>query len=170
VIFGRKFQDLTNATRRRNLGPRGGIFIVRELRRGERVSNALADGARQAVRLLAWQLSATLLCALTAAAVWGVKAGLSVCAGGVIGSIWTAYMAWALFRHSLNHGRGMSVMSFVGAWVIKLVLTVGLLAAAFASRVFLAPGLLAGLGLAMLAYWLVMVVPGVLHADSSDGK
>jgi ATP synthase protein I len=132
--------------------------------------NVLADAARQSVRILMWQASAIVTFALVCAVVWGVRAGGSALAGGAIGLLWTAYMAWTFFKHSLSHGVRMSPLTFVAAWVIKLVLTVSLLFIAIRSRALLPLAVLAGLGMALVSYWFLMAFPQVMHADGADGK
>lgn len=62
-------------------------------------------------------------------------------------------MAFALFKHSVNHGVRLSAASFLGAWLIKLALTVGLLVVAFRSQALVPLAVLAGLFTALLAYW-----------------
>jgi F0F1-type ATP synthase assembly protein I len=131
--------------------------------------NGLADAARDALRILVWQLGWIAAAAFVGALVWGLNAALSILIGGAIGSIWTIYMALTLFKHSLSHGVRMSPVSFLLAWVIKLGLTFGLLIIAFRSKLFAPLGLLGGLFGALLAYWAWLVVRGK-HADSADGK
>lgn len=107
--------------------------------------------------------------ALVGAIVWDRRAAFGILAGGAIGSIWTIYMALTLFKHSLTHGVRMSALSFMVAWMIKLVLTVSLLVIAFRSGLFAPLGLLGGLFVALLAYW-VWLTFRVNHAGGADGK
>jgi len=117
-----------------------------------------------------WQACAIGGFALACGVFWGVRAGGSALAGGAIGLIWTAYMAWTLFKHSLNHGARMSVLTFVAAWVVKLAVTVSLLFIAIRSRALVPLAVLAGLGMALVTYWFLMAFPQVMHADGADGK
>ena len=119
--------------------------------------------------MLAWQMGWIVSIAALSAIVWGQRAALGVFVGGAIGSIWTIYMALTLFKHSLTHGVRMSALSFVTAWMIKLVLTIGGLVMAFRSGLFAPLGILGGLFVALLAYW-VWLTFRVNHADRSDGK
>jgi F0F1-type ATP synthase assembly protein I len=115
-------------------------------------SNVLADAARRALRTLMWQAVVVMILAAVATMFWDVRAGVSVLAGGGIGLIWTMYMAYALFKHSLNHGVHMTALTFVTGWLIKVALTVALLIAAFRSGAFVPPAVLAGLACALVAY------------------
>jgi F0F1-type ATP synthase assembly protein I len=130
--------------------------------------NVLADAARDALRILAWQLGWVVAIALLGAFGWGSKTALAVLVGGAIGSLWTIYMALTLFKHSLTHGVRMSAASFLLAWVIKLGLTIGLLVIAFRSRIFAPLGLLCGLFGALAAYWAWLLRRK--HAVNADGK
>lgn len=130
-------------------------------------SNVLADAARRALRTLLWQLIAVLMLAAMAAVLWNVRTGVSVLAGGGIGLIWTMYMAYTLFKHSLNHGVHMTALTFVSGWLIKVALTVALLIAAFKSGALVPPAVLAGLAGALIAYGLAQ---GLLAARPGAGK
>ena len=132
-------------------------------------ANVLATAARQSLRILRWQVGWVAGAAGLFAAEWGFKAGWSVLAGGGIGLIWTVYMAIALYRHSLDYGVRMSALSFVGGWAIKIVLTISLLIVAFRSAAIAPLPLLAGLFVAMVAYWAYLSFR-VGHAGVADGK
>jgi hypothetical protein len=164
-IFWPDFSWFSNATRCRTLGPRSGIFVAHlSVSR-----NVLADAAREAVAMLAWQMGWIVAIAGVCAIASGQRLALAILAGGAIGSIWTIYMAFTLFKHSLSHGVQMGALSFMVAWVVKLALTVGLLIVAFRSRLFDPLGLLGGLATALVAYW-VRLTFRVNHADRADGK
>jgi len=107
--------------------------------------------------------------AFVGALAWNRNVALAIVVGGAIGSIWTIYMAMTLFKHSVFHGARMGVGSFFAAWVIKLGLTIGLLVIAFRSRLFVPLGLLSGLFVALLSYWMWLTFR-VNHADNADGK
>jgi F0F1-type ATP synthase assembly protein I len=128
-------------------------------------SNALAEAARQSLRILRWQASWIAALALAGGAIFGLRTAASIAAGGGIGLLWTAYMAAVLFRHSLNHGVRMGVVSVLGSWVIKVVATLSLLVLAFRSKVLIPPAVLAGLFGAMVAYWGWLAFRG-----AADGK
>ncbi len=103
--------------------------------------------------MLLWQAGCVAGLAVVSAIFWDIKAGWSALAGGGIGLIWTVYMTLTLFRHSLAHGVHMSAMTFVAGWLIKVVLTIGLLVLAFRSKAIEPLPLLAGLSGALIAYW-----------------
>jgi F0F1-type ATP synthase assembly protein I len=132
-------------------------------------SNSLGSAARQSAKILQWQSIWVVAMAIIGGVLFGRRAGWSVLVGGGIGSLWTAYMAFTLFRHSLNHGARMSAASFVVAWLVKLVFTFGLLAIAFSSKAMAPLGLIAGLFGALLAYWVCLAF-GRSQRDSATGK
>ena len=114
---------------------------------------------------MGWIVAVALLGALA----WNRNVAIGIVIGGGIGSIWTIYMALTLFKHSVFHGARMSAVSFLVAWVAKLGLTIGLLIIAFRSKLFAPLGLLGGLGVALVSYW-VWLTFRVNHADRADGK
>lgn len=135
----------------------------------------LAAAARDAVRILLWQVGCIAVGAVAAGALWGVRVGWSVLAGGGIGLIWTIYMALTFYHHGLvakvrPDKAGLGVGSFLLGWLIKVSLTISLLVIAFRSKALVAPALLAGVGLALLAYWVWLAFVRVKHANSADGK
>ena len=130
-----------------------GIFVVHSEPKSVVSRNGLADAARQSLGILRWQLGWIVAAALVSGLALEARVGWSVLTGGVIGSIWTVYMALTLFKHSLSHGARMSALSFMLAWIIKVVLTISLLVIAFRSGVFVPLALLGGLFCAMAAYW-----------------
>ena len=163
--FWPEFSWFFNATRCRTLGPRSGIFVAHlPVSR-----NVLADAAREALRILAWQMGWIVAVALVGALAWNRNVAIAIVIGGGIGSIWTIYMALTLFKHSVFHGARMSALSFMVAWVIKLGLTIGLLIIAFRSKLFAPLGLLGGLAVALVSYWGWLTFR-VNHADRADGK
>lgn len=116
-------------------------------------SNSLGNAVRQSVKILQWQLVGVVAMAAAAAVLFDMRAGWSVLAGGGIGLLWTVYMAFTLYRHSLNHGAHLGAASFVTAWLVKMLFTLGLLVIAFRSAAMAPLGLIAGLFGALLAYW-----------------
>jgi F0F1-type ATP synthase assembly protein I len=115
--------------------------------------NPLARAARQSLRMLVWQAGCVLAVSAVLAIFAGERTAWSALIGGGIGLVWTAYMALVLFKHSLTHGVRMSAATFLLGWLVKLVLTIGLLVAAFRSHRVAGLPLLGGLGTALLAYW-----------------
>ena len=115
--------------------------------------NVLADAARESLKIMWWQLGWAAAVAVFCAALFGARAGWSALAGAGIGLIWTVYMAFAQFRHSLNHGVRLSAVGFFAGWMIKVALTVSLLVIAFRSAAMTPLAVLAGLFGAMVSYW-----------------
>ena len=116
-------------------------------------TNSLGRTARQSVKILQWQLAWIVAMALIGALAFDGRAGWSVLAGGGIVILWTAYMAFTLYRHSLNRGARLGMATFMIAWLVKMVFTIGLLVVAFSSKALAPLGLIAGLFGALLAYW-----------------
>ena len=131
--------------------------------------NALAAAARQSLRILLWQALWIGVLAAIFAATLDMRAALSALAGGGIGQVWTVYMAWALYKHSLTHGVRMSPLSFLAGWLFKVVVTISLLLVVLRSRMFAPLAVLAGLFGAMVAYWAWFVF-GKKYANDADGK
>ena len=131
--------------------------------------NALAAAARQSLRILLWQALWIGVLAAIFAATLDMRAALSALAGGGIGLVWTVYMAWALYKHSLTHGVRMSPLSFLAGWLFKVVVTISLLLVVLRSRMFAPLAVLAGLFGAMVAYWAWFVF-GKKYASNADGK
>ena len=132
-------------------------------------TNALANAARQSVRILVWQVLWIGALATKFAVTLGTKAAVSALVGGGIGLVWTVYMALVLFKHSLTHGVRLSAISFFAGWLFKVVMTVALLVIALRSKALVPLFVLAGLFGAMVAYWSWFVF-GKQHANDADGK
>ena len=132
-------------------------------------SNALAAAARQSLRILLWQALWIGVLAAIFAVTLDTRAALSALAGGGIGLVWTVYMAWVLFKHSLTHGMRMSPVSFLAGWLFKVVVTLGLLLVVLRSRMFAPLAVLGGLFGSMVAYWAWFVF-GKKYASDADGK
>lgn len=133
-------------------------------------ANSLAAAARQSLQILRWQAGWIVVLAIVCAIVWGARAGWSVLAGGSIGLLWTVYMAFTLYKHSVNHGVRLSAMTFFAGWMIKVVLTISLLIIAFRSGAVAPLPLLVGLFGAMVAYWAWLTFRVMKHADGADGE
>ena len=135
----------------------------------------LAAAAREAGRILLWQVGWIAAAAVASGALWGARSGWSVLVGGAIGLVWTVYMALTFLRHSwvarMHPGQiGSGAGGFLIAWAIKVLLTISLLVIAFRSRALVAPALLGGLGVALVAYWIWFVFVRVKHANSAVGE
>jgi F0F1-type ATP synthase assembly protein I len=113
----------------------------------------MAVAARRSLLLFVWQVACVATLAAGVAIGWGGRAGWSIVAGGGINLLWTLYMALTLLRHGVNYGAQVSAASFFKGWIIKIVLTVGLLIVALRSRNLEPLGVLSGLFAAMVAYW-----------------
>jgi F0F1-type ATP synthase assembly protein I len=132
-------------------------------------ANPLAIAARQSRRLLVWQAAWAAIIALIGGIVGNRAIGASLLVGGGIGLLWTAYMTLIFFRHSLTHGRQMSLATVINAWVIKLALTIGLLIVAFRSPSLVPLAVLGGLVGALVSYWLWFVLgPGWQRTKVAD--
>jgi F0F1-type ATP synthase assembly protein I len=113
--------------------------------------------ARQALRILGWQLAVLILLTAAAAWCWGGRVGRSVGVGSGIGLVATSYLAFVLIKHALRPARPATVLSLFGNWFVKTALVLGLLAIALRSTALAPPAVLAGLVGSMLAYWLAML-------------
>ena len=118
--------------------------------------NSLGRTARQSVKILQWQLAWIVAMALIGTIAFGARAGWSVLAGGGIVILWTVYMAFMLYRHSLNRGAQLGTATFLIAWLVKMGFTIGLLVVAFRSRALAPLGLMAGLFGALVVYWMCL--------------
>ena len=129
----------------------------------------LATAGGQALRILRWQAVCVGVLAIVTTIVWQPRTGAGVLVGGGIAMLPTVYIALSLFRNAAS-GAQSGAHSIVVGWVIKNAMTISLLVIAFRSRAFPGPALLGGLGAALFAYWLCMVLVRVKHASSADGK
>jgi F0F1-type ATP synthase assembly protein I len=116
-------------------------------------ANPFAVAARRSLLLLVWQLACLVLVAAVGGIVWGVRAGVSILAGGGIGLVWTVYMAFTLLKHSVDYGARVSAASFFKGWLFKIVMTVSLLVVALRAESLLPLAVLGGLFATMVAYW-----------------
>jgi F0F1-type ATP synthase assembly protein I len=132
-------------------------------------TNVLAATARQAWRILVWQVGWIVAIAALSAVVFDAKAGWSVLVGGSIGLIWTVYMGLTLLRHSVDHGARLSALTFFGGWLIKVALTFSLLIVAFRSKAMAPLPVLGGLSVALVAYWAWLAFRP-RNGDGNNGK
>lgn len=120
-------------------------------------SSILAANRRQALQMTLWQALSALALAVMCCVLWGAKSGWSVLTGGGIGIVSTGYMAFALLRQRVDASAAQVALSFFVGWVIKILLTIGLLWLAFRSQVMAPLSLIAGFGVTLFAFWLAAV-------------
>jgi F0F1-type ATP synthase assembly protein I len=113
--------------------------------------------ARQAIRILGWQLASLIVLSAAAAWWWDGRVARSIGVGGGIGLIATGYLAFVAIKHALRPARPATVLSLFGNWFVKTGLVLGLLAVALRSTALVPPAILFGLASSMLAYWLAMM-------------
>lgn len=132
-------------------------------------TDAVAAAWRQALRIVLGQLGAVLVIAVALALGWNARAAGSALAGGCIGLAATAYLLVAMLRRRMRPGSaGIGGVFF--SWLVKSLLTIGLLLVALRSKAFVPPALLAGLFASLTGYWLSLVLSRVEHADRVAGK
>ncbi len=120
----------------------------------------LSSAARQALRILAWQLLGLILSTACAGSLYGWRVGRSVLVGSGIGWAATAYIVFVLIKHSLQPARPATVLSLYGNWFVKTALVMGLLLVALRSKALLPPAILLGLFSSLATYWLAVVLDG----------
>ena len=113
---------------------------------------------RLALRILVWQLAGLVLMVGVADLWQGQRVALAVLTGALIGLVTTAYLVFVLIKHSLQPTRPASLLSLFGNWLLKVMLTVGLLMLVLRIRELQPGAILCGLTGSMVMYWLVMVV------------
>ena len=113
--------------------------------------------ARQAMRILGWQVAGLIVLSAAAAGCWDGRVARSVAVGGGIGLIATSYLAFVSIKHALRPARPTTVLSLFGNWFVKTGLVLGLLAVAFRSAALAPPAVLFGLVGSLLAYWLAVM-------------
>lgn len=118
----------------------------------------LSSVARQALRILGWQLVGLLLLTVATGGLYGGRAARSVLAGGGIGMVATGYLVFVLIKHSLQPARPATVLSLFGNWFIKTLLVLGLLMIALRSGMLLPLAVLLGLVASLVIYWLAVMI------------
>ncbi|MGE0114534.1 MAG: ATP synthase subunit I [Steroidobacteraceae bacterium] len=118
----------------------------------------LSSTARQALRILIWQLAGLILLTAVAGGLYGGRVGLSVMMGGGIGLIATSYLVFVLIKHDLRPARPATVLGLFANWFIKTALLLGLLTIALRSGSLLPPAVLAGLAVSLVIYWLSVLL------------
>jgi F0F1-type ATP synthase assembly protein I len=108
---------------------------------------------RLAIRVLVGQIVITALLAGASLLMRGQRASVSALAGGVIGILATAYMAFAVMRPLTENTAKRAVRSFVIGWVVKVLVTITLLVIAFRSKAVAPLFLVVGYGATYFAYW-----------------
>jgi F0F1-type ATP synthase assembly protein I len=111
------------------------------------------SSVRFAIRVLIGQFVITALLAGASGLMRGQRASLSALAGGVIGIVATAYMAFALMRPAASNTASRAAGSFFIGWLVKVVMTITLLVIAFRSKAVEPLFLLVGYAATYLAYW-----------------
>jgi len=123
-------------------------------RLSEALSNAdIQQGRRQAVAVVLGQGLLGAIVAIACLAVWGPRAGASALLGAGIGIAATSLMAFAMLRHGAGADPQRVAWSFVTGWLVKVILTLGLLVVAFRSPGVDAASLLAAYLATFLGYW-----------------
>jgi F0F1-type ATP synthase assembly protein I len=112
----------------------------------------LQAARRQALTIVFGQLAGAGVLAIACAVGSGPRAAFSAVAGGVIGALATAYMAFAMLRSRAGiNAAGMAGRFYLG-WAIKVVMTVALLVLAFRSKYVVPLALLGGYLVTVFAY------------------
>ena len=120
----------------------------------EALSNAdIQQGRRQAVAVVLGQGLLGAIVAIACLAVWGPRAGASALLGAGNGIAATSLMAFAMLRHGAGADPQRVAWSFVTGWLVKVILTLGLLVVAFRSPGVDAASLLAAYLATFLGYW-----------------
>ena len=110
---------------------------------------------RQAKIIVAAQLAATLIVAVVSGLLADSRAAWSAATGGGIGVVATAYMAFAVLRHRPGTVTpAVQVMGrFVLGWIIKVMLTIGLLVVAFGNPALRPLPVLLAFVVVNVVYW-----------------
>lgn len=108
---------------------------------------------RAALAVLRRQALATFAMALLLVPFGGAAAARGALAGGAVGLVATAVFAWSLFRFAEGTAPARVVWSFYLGQAIKVLLTIGLLAVVFRSRMPAPWAVLAGYLATHVAYW-----------------
>jgi len=116
--------------------------------------------ARQAVRILGWQMTGLIVLWAVAAGLFDGRVGRSVLVGGGIVLVANSYLVFVLIKHSLRPARPVTVLGIFANWFFKTALVLGLLLIALRSRQLLPLGVLIGLFAGLVTYWLAVVLDG----------
>ncbi len=119
-------------------------------------ANEIRASRRLAAEIVLGQLAMTALIALGCAAYRGAGSGISAIAGGGIGVLATASMAWSLLRHGEGATAARIARSLFLGWVMKVGMTVALLVIAFRSQSVDRLPLLAAYAATFCAYWIAV--------------
>jgi F0F1-type ATP synthase assembly protein I len=118
-------------------------------------ASLLAAARRDALRVVLWQVLSVLIVSVGCFAIWNVSAARSILAGGGIGVVATAYMAFALLRQGEQVSASRVALNFFIGWVVKVLITVSLLLVAMRSKAIAPVFLMAGFSITFVAYWFV---------------
>ncbi len=117
------------------------------------------DTARLARRILTAQAFASVVLALLGGALFGVRAGLWVLAGGAIGTVANLYMTFAALR-SVGGNAGLALRRLFTGQFVKVGLTVLLFYAAARRGDVVWPALIVGYIATLIAFWALPAMAG----------
>ena len=118
-------------------------------------TNEVQTARRHATRIVVAQSAVTVALAAACWAAAGIESARSALYGGGIGTLATAYMAFAVLRHGAGADPRRIALGFLVGWAIKVCMTVALLVIAFRSEGVVPVPLLAGYLATLLTYWAV---------------
>jgi ATP synthase protein I len=120
---------------------------------GPRLLTPVAAERRAALGVVRRQAGVALGLALATGLGFGYAAGRSVLLGGAVGVVATLFFVFALFRNREGTPAARVAFGFYLGQVLKVLLTVALLALVFRSRGISPLAALAGYMATYLAYW-----------------
>jgi ATP synthase protein I len=120
---------------------------------GPRLLTPVAAERRAALGVVRRQALVALAVSLVTGLGFGISAGRSALLGGGVGVVATLFFVLALFRHREGTPAARVAFSFYLGQVLKVLLTVALLALVFRSRGASPLAVLAGYMATYLAYW-----------------
>ena len=126
------------------------------------------DTHRLARRILTWQVLTTVGLALAGAAVFGLRAGLWVMAGGAIGTIANLYMTLAALR-SVGGNAGLALRRLFTGQFVKVGLTVLLFVVVARRGDAIWPAVIVGYVATLVVFWMVPAMAGSRLPPRSRG-
>jgi len=117
-------------------------------------SHAMLKPVQQALRILMWQSGWIVVAASVLALLVSRQWALSVLAGAGIGLLATSYVVLVMVKHVLNVTKPATLFTVLLTWLIKTMLVIGLLLAAFRSAALSPLAVIAGLTSSLVVYWL----------------
>ncbi len=118
--------------------------------------NSIAEGRRYAAGMIALQVAATVLLALSWAAAHGARGALAAAIGGGVVAVGNATLALRMFGAPARTPRQALRATYVGE-VLKLALVAGVIVVALVVLRLPPLPLIVGLGLAQMVFWLGLV-------------